>query len=310
MPGRLLAPLLGALTFLLLVINTLFWAIPVYACILGKLLSPQGSRMRRQLSQWMADHAKRWAHVNTRIGDVLLPTRWDLRIDANVDRHGQYLVCCNHQSWNDIYVVIKAMGKDAPFFKFFLKQELIWVPVLGLVWWGLDYPFMKRNSMARGKGRRGERRAGSDLDATRRACERFRHQPAVVLNFLEGTRFSTDKQRAQQSPYRHLLKPKSGGFAFALATLGDRLHSIIDVTIVYPRGGGGLWTFLSGRVPEVIVEVKQMPIPAELRDGNYEKDQEFRRRFQAWVGELWMAKDRRIGELLATAQAAGNAAPR
>jgi 1-acyl-sn-glycerol-3-phosphate acyltransferase len=39
-----------------------------------------------------------------------------------------------------------------PFLKFFLKQELIWVPVIGLAWWALDFPFMKRG---KGSGRTG-----------------------------------------------------------------------------------------------------------------------------------------------------------
>lgn len=39
-------------------------------------------------------------------------------------------------------------NRRTPYFKFFLKKELIWVPFLGLAWWALEYPFMKRYSKA------------------------------------------------------------------------------------------------------------------------------------------------------------------
>jgi hypothetical protein len=50
------------------------------------------------------------------------------------------------------------------------------------------------------------------------------------MNFVEGTRFTPAKHAAQQSPYKHLLKPKAGGLALALHVLGDRFDSLLDVT--------------------------------------------------------------------------------
>jgi len=298
MLGFLPAPLLGVLMAVLLVINTLFWAIPVYLCILGKILTPPRSGLRQKFTNGAAAFAKIWAHVDIAIADALLPTRWRITNTAQLSRTGQYLVCCNHQSWNDILAVIKAMGHESPFFKFFLKQELIWVPVLGPVWWGLDYPFMKRGAAKR-TTTAGGRSTNSDLEATRRACERFREQPAVVLNFLEGTRFTPAKHASQKSPFQHLLKPKSGGFAFALEILGDHLHSVFDVTIVYPKGGGGLWTFLSGRIPEIVVDVRTIDIPPQFVNRSYESDPAFRKEFQQWINLLWTEKDQRIAAMLA-----------
>jgi 1-acyl-sn-glycerol-3-phosphate acyltransferase len=289
------APLCGALMMLLLIVNTLFWAVPVYIAILLKVVTPRGAA-RDAVSRLTAWLAQRWAMVNVWLVDTLLPIRWDLRIDADLNPRGQYLVCANHQSWNDILVLIKTFGRKAPFFKFFIKQELIWVPVLGLAWWGLDYPFMKRYSkevLEKNPALRGK-----DLETTRAACARYRNQPAMILNFLEGTRFTAQKHANTGSPFAHLLKPKSGGFAFTLSALGERLNSLLDVTIVYPEGARGFWDFLAGRVRHVVVEVRQLTIPHELYVGDYENDAEFRARFQAWIGELWQAKDRRIGELL------------
>lgn len=295
------APLLGVFSALFLVLNTLFWIVPVYSLILLKMLTPKG-RLREALSRGVAWSAQHWALFNVWMTDFAMRIRWDIRMHATIDPKGQYLVCANHQTWNDILVLIKAFGRRAPFFKFFLKQELIWVPVLGLAWWGLDYPFMKRHTkeqIARNPALKGQ-----DIETTRRACEAFRHQPALILNFLEGTRFTAAKRERQQSPYRHLLRPKSGGFAFTLSALGEQLHSLLDVTIAYPDGAKGFWDFLCGRVRRVIVEIRQLEVPRELFHGSYENDPEFRARFHAWIAALWSAKDRRIGELLAEAGAA------
>lgn len=295
------APIHGVLILLIFVVNTLFWAVPVYAAILLKLISPPG-RARDAVSRLTAWLAQNWAGCNSFFSRVLMRVDWDIRIDAALDPKGQYLVCCNHQTWNDIFVLMRVFGRKAPFFKFFIKQELIWVPILGLSWWGLDYPFMKRYSKA--ELEKNPQLKGKDLETTRRACERFRTQPVLILNFLEGTRFTAAKHAAQQSPYRNLLKPKAGGFAFTMSAMGEQLNSLLDVTIVYPGGAQGFWDFLCGRMRRVVVEVRQLRIPHELYAGDYEADAEFRARYQAWIGELWSRKDARIDEMLVQAGAA------
>jgi 1-acyl-sn-glycerol-3-phosphate acyltransferase len=288
------APVVGAIMFTLFVVNTVFWVIPVYAFILVKLVTPRG-RARDAVSRLVAATAQQWAGVNTLIAANIVDIDWDIRFDAQVSPQGQYLVACNHQSWNDIFVLMRTFGFRAPFFKFFIKQELIWVPLLGLCWWGLDYPFMKRYTPEQLEKNPSLR--GKDLETTRIACARFKNQPALILNFLEGTRFTPAKHDRQQSPYRWLLKPKSGGFAFSLSALGEKLNSLLDVTIVYPEGAKGFWDLMAGRVRRVIVEVRQLTIPHEFFVGSYETDPEFRRRFQEWIAALWAEKDKRIGEM-------------
>jgi 1-acyl-sn-glycerol-3-phosphate acyltransferase len=288
------APLAGALMFVVLVVHTLMWAALVYVAIFPTVLAPRGAARdgASRLTAWLA---QQWAVLNTVYVRGLLKIDWTIRIDAELSPKGQYLVCANHQSWNDIFVLMQTFGRRAPFFKFFIKQELIWVPVLGLCWWGLDYPFMKRYSAE--QVAKDPSLKGKDLETTRKACERYKNQPVLILNFLEGTRFTAAKQSRQQSPYAHLLRPKSGGFAFTLSALGSRLNSLLDVTIVYPQGPQGFWDFLCGRMRRVVVEVKQLRIPDAMFAGDYENDPAFRQRFQDWIAQLWAAKDRRIGEL-------------
>lgn len=291
------APILGVVTFLLMFINLVLWAVPVYTLIFLKLITWGGMRIR--VSHWIAVYAQLWASANTRILDIMVSVDWDIRGVEALDRNGQYLVISNHQSYNDIPAVMKAFDRRAPFFKFFMKQELIWVPILGLAWWGLDFPFMKRYTPE--QIQKNPELKGKDLETTRAACEKFQHIPVTILNYLEGTRFTKVKHERQESPYRHLLLPKSGGFAFAMSVMGERLHRLLDVTVVYPEGVKEFWGLISGQVGRVIVDVRQIEIPKEFFHGNYGEDMEFRKKIQDWVKRLWEEKDRRIDELLAEA---------
>lgn len=196
-----------------------------------------------------------------------------------------YLLVSNHQTMVDIVVLQKVFHRKIPFLKFFLKQELFWVPVMGLAWWALDYPFMERSSSAR-----------KDLDTARRACEKFKLSPVTVMNFVEGTRFTPAKHHEQSSPYQHLLKPKVGGIAVTLGAMGDLIDKVLDVTIVYPLGVMGLWPFLCAPSIDVIVHVRQIPVAGDLQ-GDFFSDREFRRRFVDWLNGLWEEKDRLIGEI-------------
>jgi 1-acyl-sn-glycerol-3-phosphate acyltransferase len=195
----------------------------------------------------------------------------------------------------------KVLNRRIPMLKFFLKQELIWVPVLGLAWWALDFPFMKRYS--REQVRANPKLGGVDLERTRRACEKFRRTPVSVFNFLEGTRFSEVKHARQESPYKHLLKPRAGGAAFVLGALGDQVRTVLDVTLVYPQGRPGAWDLLAGHLHTIIVDVRSIPIPEEFLAGDYAGDEAFRTAFQTWIGELWRDKDARIAKVLATSRA-------
>lgn len=292
------APLLGAFVSLLLVLNILLWMLPVYGLILLKLCC--FGAMRERVSRLIASTAQQWGAVSVWIWDRLAGVDWQVRGIDRLDREGQYLVIANHCSWNDIPVLMRAFDRRAPFFKFFLKQELFWVPILGLVWWGLDYPFMKRYSAAQIARRPALR--GKDLDITRRACDKYRNQPVTILNFLEGTRFTPAKHAKQKAPYRHLLRPRVGGFAFALSALGPQLHCLLDVTIVYPEGDpGGLWDLNCGRVGRVLVDVRTIEIPERFFTGDYAGDVGFRAELKAWVESLWRAKDKRIDALLTRA---------
>lgn len=281
---------------LALVLNTLLHATPLLTLAVVKLLVPI-SAFRAWCTRalmWLGGHWIDWNNVLIR---HLGRSEWQVTGDTDLDPRGWYLVLSNHQSWVDIPVLQWACNHRIPFLKFFLKDELIWVPVLGLAWWALDFPFMKRYS--RDFLERNPHLRGKDLEATRKACAKFAAMPTSVMNFVEGTRFTPAKHARQQSPFRHLLKPRAGGVAHVLDVLGERLGAILDVTIVYPDGRPGVLDLLSGKVRRVLVEIRKRSIPAEFLRGGYDEDPAFRERFQAWINQIWIEKDQRIALLAA-----------
>lgn len=229
--------------------------------------------------------AQGWCARNSWWVGVSNPVQWTFDIPENLAMHNWYLVICNHQSWVDIVVLQKALNHKIPFLKFFIKRELLYVPLLGLAWWALDFPFVRR---------RGRATARQDLQAARRACEKFSRLPTSVMSFVEGTRFSRDKHQDQQSPYQHLLAPKSGGIGVALETMGDLFTAALDVTIIYPEGTPNFADLIAGRIRAVQVHVQYLPIPPEcLPQAN---GSIARARVQDWLNTVWQAKDARMAQ--------------
>ncbi|MFF5867028.1 acyltransferase [Pseudomonas sp. NPDC012596] len=288
--------LTGILTTTLLLINTVVMICPLLVFALLKLVLP--GRWRDYASAAVMWVAEAWSEIDKAIFALCIPTQWDIRGVENLRKDTSYLAVSNHQTWVDIPALIESLNRRTPFFKFFLKKELIWVPLLGLAWWGLDYPFMKRYSKAFLE--KHPELKGKDLEITKAACELFKRQPVTVVNYLEGTRFTEAKRQEQQSPYRHLLKPKAGGVAFVLAALGEQLDALLDVTIVYPGDKApGFWDLLNGSISRVIIDIQVRELDPALWGGDYESDPAFRQTVQAWVNQLWLEKDQRIEKLRA-----------
>ena len=291
---RLLSVSRGLLAGALLLANCLFW-VPVLLLFSLLRLLPL-LQVRLVVDPLLLRIAEAWIAGNSAWMRLTQRTRWDVQGQDGLRPGGWYLVSCNHQSWVDILVLQHLLNRRIPLLKFFLKQELVWVPVMGMAWWALDFPFMQRHSEAYLQQHPEMR--GRDQETTRKACEKFALIPTSVMNFLEGTRFSRAKQQAQQSPYRHLLKPKTGAMAMALNAMGHKFEAVLDITIVYPGGAPDFWQFLSAQVPQVIVRMQALPVPAALIGADYAGDPKVRQACQQWAHQLWLAKDQQISALL------------
>ena len=277
-----------------MVLNALFWVPILLLASCVKLIAPIKA-VRLLIDPLLLRIAEAWIAGNSGWMRLTQRTRWDVQGIKDLSYRSWYLVNCNHQSWVDILVLQHLFNRRIPLLKFFLKQQLIWVPVMGLAWWALEFPFMRRHSEEFLK-KHPEMR-GKDQATTRKACEKFAMIPTSVMNFLEGTRFTPAKHQRQQSPYKHLLKPKVGGLALALNAMGDKFQAILDVTIVYPDGAPDFWQFLQGKLKRVVVRVRRLAIPQQLALGDYAGDPAMRAAYQQWAHQMWQEKDAQIEAL-------------
>lgn len=296
------SPLRVALAALLVIGNTLVHVPVLLVVALAKALLPVKS-LRLPLDRALMVIAESWIGVNSRLIDLFTRTRFLVEGLDGLRYGGHYLVLANHQSWVDIPVLQKVFNRRIPLLRFFLKSQLFWVPLLGLAWWALDFPFMKRYS--RQKLAKRPELAGRDVAATRRACEKFRHIPVSVMNFVEGTRFTPEKHARQASTFRHLLRPKAGGVAFVVGAMGDAIGSVLDVTLSYDIGKPSLADLFTDRIREVRVHVRERPVPPGFAGGDYENDRPFRVRFQGWINEMWLEKDARLDGWQQASESAG-----
>lgn len=278
------APLVGALASTLMLLNILLWVPLLLLVSVFKLVLPF-KRIRLLIDPLLLRIAEAWIAGNSAWMRLTQKLDWDISGVEGLNPRQWYLVVCNHQSWVDILVLQHVLNRRIPLLKFFLKKELIWVPIMGLAWWALEFPFMRRHSEAYLKQHPQER--GKDAAATRAACEKYALVPTSVMNFLEGTRCTPAKQQRQQSPYQHLLKPKAGGVTLALEAMGEKFGAVLDITLVYPAGTPNFWQFLQGRVPTVRVHARTLPVPQAQREV-----------CQQWVNQLWADKDALITQLL------------
>jgi 1-acyl-sn-glycerol-3-phosphate acyltransferase len=284
----------GVVTVSAMALNVIVWVLVLLTVAIIKFLLPIPA-VRRLLSRVMTALAEGWIGTNNALFRAMGSLPLDVRGLEGLSIREWYLVVSNHQSWVDILVLQAVFNRRIPFLKFFLKQQLIWVPFLGLAWWALDFPFMRRHSpeyLEKHPEKRGE-----DLDVTRRACEKFRLIPTSVMNFVEGTRFTERKHAAFKSPYQHLLPPRPGGTSFVLSAMGGMLHSMLDVTIAYAGRTPSFWDLCCGRMGTVTVDIRRRPIDEWMSAGDYAGDPAFRARFKEWLAGLWTEKDELLDQL-------------
>jgi 1-acyl-sn-glycerol-3-phosphate acyltransferase len=281
----------GLLAFSVVTLNTFVWFVPIILFAFIKFLLPLAP-VRSVMSRWAMAMGENWVSCNALVFRRVNNTVWDVRGLDGLNRDHWYLLIVNHQTWVDIVAVQTALQRRIPFLKFFIKQELIWFPVLGITWWALDMPFMKRHSNSYLKKHPEEK--GKDLEATKTACEKFRDTPTSVINFLEGTRFSEEKRVARKSDFQYLLPPRAGGAALAIASMGTMFDAILDITIVYPKGVTKFWGMFCGQVEHIVIDIARRPVEEWMLVGDYSNDREFRRRFHRWLTQVWKEKDERI----------------
>jgi len=282
--------LIGCIVLSVLVLNTIFCAVQLFPLALIKFVIPI-PLWRKITGKILIRVANNWVFVNSYFIHFFYPIEWKVTGVEKLNQNDWYLVISNHQTWVDILVLQKVLYGRIPYIKFFLKKELIWVPVMGLAWWALDFPFMKR--FTKEEVQKNPNLKGKDIEITRKACEKFKTDYVTVMTFPEGTRITKEKHDRQKSPYKHLLKPKAGGLSFTISAMGDKFHRMLNVTIVYPDGVMSMWDFLCGKVRKIDVFVETIAIPENFARADLE-DKKFQSVFLDWLNGLWLKKDKLI----------------
>lgn len=288
-------------------LNTVVATAMVFILAVIKFLTPKG-RARNAVTHRLSLVGEYWVSFNSLMIRMIGTVKWDIQLDEGIRHNGRYLVFCNHQSWVDILVLQHVLNRRAPFMRFLLKQELIWVPLLGFCWWALDMAFLKRYSkqeMLKNPALRNK-----DLEIAARACEKLKHIPVSMMSFPEGTRFSTLKKEQQKSPYEHLLRTRYGGAGQILFSFDEALDHLIDVTICYPESVPELWEYVSGQVSSIVVKVRLRPIPDTIRGKDFRENPQAKAALREWMGQIWSAKDQQLDDILANSLSSRSEIPR
>ncbi|MHA8115953.1 acyltransferase [Kosakonia cowanii] len=287
---------------LLTILLTVVCSVPIIIAGLLKLLIPN-PRFWRAISVFCNAIMACWCEGIYWLLRLNPRLEWDIQGLEGLNKRNWYLLICNHHSWADIVVLCVLFRKQIPMNKYFLKQQLAWVPFIGLACWALDMPFMRRYS--RSYLLRHPERRGKDVETTRRSCEKFRLHPTTMVNFVEGSRFTEEKRRQMRSSFKHLLPPKAAGIAMALNVLGKQFDKLLDVTLCYPENDRTpFYDMLSGKLTRIVVRINLLAVHEGLH-GDYINDKNFKRSFQQWLNGLWLAKDERIDAIKASCKNAG-----
>lgn len=283
-----MSALIGVTAFIFVLLNTLFWCIFLLSFAVLKLLLPIES-WKIYFTKLIIFIGECWIFCNKAWINLLHKPKWKVNGFQKLDSKNWYLVTANHQSWADIFVLQSITNRNIPMLKFFMKDVLKWVPIIGLAWWALDMPFLKRYT--KDQLEKNPKLRGRDIEQMKKSFGRYSRYPVSIFSFAEGTRFTEDKKLKQKSPYQKLLLPKTGGIALALSTM-PYIKSFINFTIKYDSEHRTFWKFLCGKMNDVTVEVEIIEIPESFFGNDYLNDESFRQEIKGWLNQIWLKKDK------------------
>ena len=283
-----MSALIGVTAFIFVLLNTLFWCIFLLSFAVLKLLLPIES-WKIFFTKLIIFIGECWIFCNKAWINLLHKPKWKVNGFQKLDSKNWYLVTANHQSWADIFVLQSITNRNIPMLKFFMKDVLKWVPIIGLAWWALDMPFLKRYT--KDQLEKNPKLRGRDIEQMKKSFGRYSRYPVSIFSFAEGTRFTEDKKLKQKSPYQKLLLPKTGGIALALSTM-PYIKSFINFTIKYDSEHRTFWKFLCGKMNDVTVEVEIIEIPESFFGNDYLNDESFRQEIKGWLNQIWLNKDK------------------
>ena len=277
----------GIFSLSILVINTLMLALMMIPLGIIKFLIPL-KKLRASFTRIIISIGEIWISVNSIWVIKLHNPNLNIVGLENLSGNSWFLSTSNHQSAADIFIVQYLTNRKIPMLKFFIKYELIYVPIIGICWWALDMPFLKRYTQEQIK--KNPKLQGRDYKEMKKSLEHYSLHPVSIFSYAEGTRFSLEKHRKQQSEFKNLLKPKEGGLAVALSNV-NKIKELIDITIIYDSKNLGFWNYLCGNIKNIKIFISKTQIPKKYLDEKLISREELRSDFKLWLNEQWKEKD-------------------
>lgn len=297
--GPLIAPMTPRrawrIPFGLLVWSFLVLLLVLINCIqmLSLLLEPISPRLVRTINSSLANF---WWGSCVFVARKLNGTRIVITGDELPLGENAILIA-NHQEMPDIAVLmdLALRKRRLGHLKFFVKDQLKWVPGVGWGMYLLRFPFLKRDWT---------RDRDSIVRTFRRLVEG--NAPMWLVIFPEGTRIRPYKheravafarQRGFVEP-RHTLLPRPKGFTAAVQSLRGHATAVYDLTIGYENGVPTLGQYVTGAVPRVHLHIRRFPM--EELPGPGED-------LRAWLRQRWVEKDRLLDQFYRTGTFPGQA---
>jgi 1-acyl-sn-glycerol-3-phosphate acyltransferase len=196
----------------------------------------------------------------------------NFNVDGTLPDQPTQVIVANHQTWFDIPILQHVVTGQGPVLKFLIKRQLVWLPIVGWICYALNFPRMNRGSDGRAHRQ--------DLDAIKKASSTMHKERGALLIFAEGTRFTEEKHRNQNSPYKKLLIPRPGGLKVALSTMPPDTP-VVDITINYKGSETNFWKCLHGANRDIDIHIEEHN-DAEIIDA------------RSWLRDRWEQKDTRL----------------
>ena len=283
----MLGILIGIGSLFLLATNMIFWSTLLLAVSLVRLIFPL-TNWKKITTRILIHIGESCIYCNNLWINILHRPKVTIEGFDFSDKTNWYVATSNHQSWADIFVLQYITNRKIPLLRFFMKDVLKWIPIVWVVGWSMNMPFLKRYSKE--KLRRNPELRGKDVASMKKSFEDLSIYPGTVFSFAEGTRFSEAKQKEENSNFYKLLAPKAGGIAITIATM-PYIRNLIDFTIVYQSEKRTFWAFLCGEMSEIRIQAKLKKIPEDFFDRDYSNDEEYRKSIKVWLNDLWKEKE-------------------
>ena len=279
--------LVGITSFICLAINMLFWCSILFIVGIFRLMLPLKfwKKITTKLTILIGESC---IYCNNLWIRALHQPKWNVKGLEKSNLTDWFLATSNHQSWGDIFLLQYITNRRIPLLRFFMKDILKWIPIVWIVGWSMNMPFLKRYSKE--KLNKNPELRGKDIKRMKVSFQGMSLYPGTIFSFAEGTRFTEEKRKSQNSFFLKLLNPKLGGIGIAIATM-PYINILVDFTIKYESNERSFWDFLCGKMSKANIKVRFIDIPLDFSEKDYSKDQKYRIDLKEWLNEIWKDKE-------------------